>query len=1107
MDIQDGVHAAEVALRFWQRVDADPDAPAVIAAEPGQSPRILSYGYLDHWTRRIAADLNNPATSPRPLVHERPIAVIMEHGADLVAGLLAVVLTGRFYTALDPALPDDRLASLIVSADPSLILVHGATAARVRVVAGQGIPVLDLAPEDEDLDPNSPRPIMQDDATLMGRFRAAGQPAFLLFLPDDEHGARPRASLHTQASLLRNVDLYVQDLGVSSRDRVGFVVSADEPLSVICLFGALLSGAALCPFDVSRRPLAAFASWAEDVGLTILGLTPGFYRRMATAFLGDGPLPKLRWIHLGGAPVRRSDMEFFRRMFLSQARLHLGLLTTECGLVARYIPTDDQLQDAGPVPLGRPYYDVETVLVEPDGYPVTPGAGGELAIRAAHVTTVYWREGRPDPKRVVPDPSDPMKLFIRTGHLVIERVAGDLVPLESGEDARHLHDDPAGAQFPDYIDDDAPLASFDADDAPQGEPAPWPRDDESLEPEGAFGDAEFSQYGDELEHGQVPDDLDDPEGPDDPYHPDDPGQPENPGDLDDWTPSQPLARSDRDLFDEGDTLDDIDFPETEFPSQDEPVHAKPGHDREEFDYRPELAPRLSLEERVSRSFEAVLRHQPVQPTDNFFLLGGDHREAIALAAMLERQLDKPVSPSLLLEVSTPRDLAARLGAGQGGRPARFAPGMPGAIPLFCIAGPGTYTLEFERLLDHVDERVPVYGLDLPGFGGLGSVPSSMMGLVHRAAGQIASVTPDSPVALLGHGAGGAIAFEVARALEAAGQRVVWLGMIDTLSPSWLARSWGTRALALLGWFRYALRAGPAKAWAVSRAQSVRRRAKHLPPLSARTHRRGTSPMATYQKLLARYKPRRAALEPVLFRHTFPPFALVNGHDDWDQLTDEGVHTVGVRGDALSVLEKPGVETIAEAINEALTSQVALLAAFWSLDGAPNLDLEILDADRLPIGERALLDHRRTMAEELEDKISVAAGLRVLALRAVDNTIVVKLIALDPRAAPGDRPGSGFPLIAAVVRILDAQGSQEDLEQLRGGEVPFTELLTGGTRAGSALSCRPVAYFRVRAGDDLAALLSLSTASERLYGRHSQVHDEDGRLLVEALEILPPQERH
>ncbi|HEY0699129.1 MAG TPA: alpha/beta fold hydrolase, partial [Micromonospora sp.] len=192
-------------------------------------------------------------------------------------------------------------------------------------------------------------------------------------------------------------------------------------------------------------------------------------------------------------------------------------------------------------------------------------------------------------------------------------------------------------------------------------------------------------------------------------------------------------------------------------------------------------PRGPREEMLCRLFADVLNLPSVGVDDNFFDLGGHSLVAIRLISRIHRELGTRVSIRGVFEAPTPATMAERLNSFTDQDalavllPLRATGDRP---PLFCVHPAAGVSWVYSGLLRHLAPDRPVYGLQARGLGQPGERPSSVEEMVKDYLGQIRTVQPHGPYHLLGWSFGAGVAYGVATALQADGEHVELLALLD-----------------------------------------------------------------------------------------------------------------------------------------------------------------------------------------------------------------------------------------------------------------------------------------------------------------------------------------
>jgi non-ribosomal peptide synthetase component F len=274
-----GGRVTSLGERFAAWARQSPAWPAI-----GSPTGRVTYGALDAMANRIG----------RALLRRRgrrvePVGLLMDHDALMVAVILGVLKSGRSYVPLDATAPVGRLAEILTDCGAGAVV----TAERHRALAASlGVDVV-TAEHVQTTERCEAPPLTA----------AADDPAYLLYTSGSM--GRPKGVVQTHGHVLGFMDAYTHNLAIGPTDRLTLLPAYGFDAAVMDIFGALLNGATLCPWDVRTRGLTEVPAWLRAVGATIYHSTPTVYRHLIGALPGAGSLPDLRLVVLGGEPVFR----------------------------------------------------------------------------------------------------------------------------------------------------------------------------------------------------------------------------------------------------------------------------------------------------------------------------------------------------------------------------------------------------------------------------------------------------------------------------------------------------------------------------------------------------------------------------------------------------------------------------------------------------------------------------------------------------------------------------------------------------------------------------------------------------------------------------------
>lgn len=216
------------------------------------------------------------------------------------------------------------------------------------------------------------------------------------------------------------------------------------------------------------------------------------------------------------------------------------------------------------------------------------------------------------------------------------------------------------------------------------------------------------------------------------------------------------------------------------------------------------APYDALETTLVGIWESVLGIRPINRKDNFFEIGGHSVLAARMFARMEKVIGKSLPLATLFQGPTIEKLAALL------RDSGWTPPWSSLVPIrtsgsqppfFFVHPIGGNVLSFAGFASHFDVDQPVYGLQARGLDGKTSPNTSIELMAADYVQEIRAVQPEGPYYIGGFSAGGIVAFEMARILQAAQQRVDVLALLDTKIESKAGSNFAASSQRLSRWTR------------------------------------------------------------------------------------------------------------------------------------------------------------------------------------------------------------------------------------------------------------------------------------------------------------------
>ena len=364
VEFKDKALEESIPARFEQYVCRYPDSIAFKTRR-----KTLSWDALNRSANRVARTVRGTFQN-----RERPIALLVDQESSIVAGM-GVLKTGGFYVPLAPSHPRARNNYILTETEAALILTDRNHLALATELAQTNYQIINI----DEIDPalsteNLGLPISPD--------------AFAYIAYTSGSTGEPKGVVNTHCRVVHGIG-HDKRFKLGPADRFTNVGSSESNA-----FYALLSGAGSFPWYVKEEGLANLADWLVQEEITVYRSGPRVFREFVSTLTGKEEFPKLRAINLAGEPMRRDDVELYKKHFSSDCLLINTLGTREVGPFRVYVIGKETEIIGEIVPVGYAMPDKEVSLLDSDGQEVGFDQVGEIAVKSRYLSLGYWR--RPD---------------------------------------------------------------------------------------------------------------------------------------------------------------------------------------------------------------------------------------------------------------------------------------------------------------------------------------------------------------------------------------------------------------------------------------------------------------------------------------------------------------------------------------------------------------------------------------------------------------------------------------------------------------------------------------------------------------------------------------
>lgn len=682
----------------------------------------LSYGELDAESSALAAQLRSQGVAKGGLV-----PIVADRGREALIAAFAILKVAAAYVPIDPAVPRERLQLLLTDIGARVALTQ-AKYAGVLAWPG-GITVLAIPPGGFAEKADGEISITASDSDL----------AYVIYTSGST-GA-PKGVMISHRGALNTVLDINRRFSVGPGDKLFGVSAFNFDLSVYDIFGAAAAGACLVyPNPESAQDPTHWLDVALRESITVWNSVPALMRLWVEVAEKRGvQVPSLRLVLLSGDKIPLDLPEAVRRVAPNAEVISLGG-ATEASIWSILYPVHEIEPSWATIPYGYPMVNQSWHVRDRHGRDCPTWVPGELCIGGVGLAQGYWRDPEKTSRSFITDAVTGERLY-RTGDQgrylpdgCIEwmgridfqvKVQGQRVEL--GEIEAVLAEHPAVAQAVVVL----------GESTERNEPR--------------LVACIVAKQGEHVDGKRL-----------EPF-------------IEGKLPAYMVPRAWR-------VLDQL--PLSENGKVDRKALRKTHGAADECLQRERryAAPENAIEQRLQAIWEQTLGVPRIGVTDDFFELGGQSFDAIRMFSMIKEEFGRAHTLSDIWRARTIRELGKGLAQGADKKPGSSRVVLinlqGGGEPLFLVHPAGGSVIAYSQLGEVIDR--PLYGIEAG--PSAGSERAEIGSMAREYVSDVRRQQPRGPYSLGGWSSGAMIAFEMAVQLEAAGERVRHVFVLDGPTP-------------------------------------------------------------------------------------------------------------------------------------------------------------------------------------------------------------------------------------------------------------------------------------------------------------------------------------
>ncbi|OKP94756.1 non-ribosomal peptide synthetase [Paenibacillus sp. P32E] len=353
---------------FDQVADKFPDATALI-----DSDKQMSYSQLQQITNQLARAISSKVTG-----NHRPVAVLCGRSTEMIVTLLGILKSGSFYVPLDPLIPTVRIKQIIDRIQPALLITDNSNMELACELELELLNVQDCSNWEG-----------QYALTIEQTALASTSPAYAMFTSGST--GKPKGVIVNHSQLINSLWWHNEFVGINTETRTLQIATLTFDASVVEIFCTLLTGGTLHLLQENdNKSPKRLIDLIQLHQINFILVVPTMYRALLdyAEHAPEGALSSVKRVICTGEMMTASLAKHHYTL-LPQSSLYNLYGPTENSISASGYLVPEQVVHDGPIPIGKPSYNVSVYILDEDMQLLPKGSTGEIYLGGMGVTAGY----------------------------------------------------------------------------------------------------------------------------------------------------------------------------------------------------------------------------------------------------------------------------------------------------------------------------------------------------------------------------------------------------------------------------------------------------------------------------------------------------------------------------------------------------------------------------------------------------------------------------------------------------------------------------------------------------------------------------------------------